>query len=166
MPHQQLLKTWAEKSGEVFDYLIDMYEAQGGKVEIRPVEVKEHFYRYVPTQHFFIADAKEGYTGDAQQRLVNTLEAHAKKFGAQSFYNTPAQRLIRNAKGRVTGVIGKDKDGNYIKFNASKGVILATGDFGGNQEMVDAWCPKANLADRKLYTPAGANTGDGCRQRP
>ncbi len=38
----------------------------------------------------------------------------------------------------VTGVIGQNADGEYIKFLAKKGVVLAAGDFGGNAEMFEA----------------------------
>lgn len=39
---------------------------------------------------------------------------------------------------QVKGVIGRDADGNYIKFLAKKGVVLAGGDFSGNREMFAA----------------------------
>ncbi|MEG0323504.1 MAG: FAD-binding protein, partial [Raoultibacter sp.] len=35
------------------------------------------------------------------------------------------------------------------------------GDIGGNQEMIDVFCPIANRADSNLYNPVGGNTGDG-----
>jgi fumarate reductase flavoprotein subunit len=47
-----------------------------------------------------------------------------------------AQQLVQEQEGgRVTGVIAKDTDGKYVKYNAKKGVILAAGDFGSNREM-------------------------------
>ena len=42
----------------------------------------------------------------------------------------------------MTGVIYADIDDNLYKVNASKGVILATGDYGGNQQMIQYYMPR------------------------
>ena len=57
----------------------------------------------------------------------------------------------------MTGVIAKDESGKYIQFNASKGVILATGDYMNNEAMVKRWCPDVDGYDKKQYQ----KTGDG-----
>ena len=49
-----------------------------------------------------------------------------------------AKQLVQDANGRVTGIIVQAKDGKYIQINAAKGVILSTGGYGGNPEMMDA----------------------------
>lgn len=38
-----------------------------------------------------------------------------------------------DAKSGITGVIVTDANGKYVQYNASKGVILATGDISGNK---------------------------------
>jgi hypothetical protein len=68
------------------------------------------------------------------QLLWDNME-YAKKKGARLFFGMNAQQLVMDGD-RVTGVIAKDVHGKYVKYNARKGVILATGDFGGNKEMV------------------------------
>jgi hypothetical protein len=42
--------------------------------------------------------------------------------------------LIQNDDGRIVRVYGKTEDGGYIRFNATKGVVLATGDYEYNPE--------------------------------
>ena len=59
--------------------------------------------------------------------------------------------------GKVTGVIAKDENSKYIQFNASKGVVLATGDYMNNEAMVKRWCPDIDGYDKKQYQ----KTGDG-----
>ena len=71
------------------------------------------------------------------------------------YYSTPAVQLVQDGA-KVVGVIGKDKDGKYIKFNAKK-VILATGDYQNNDAMVNRWCPDVADFDKKQYH----KTGDG-----
>jgi hypothetical protein len=58
----------------------------------------------------------------------------ARELGAELHFGLNAQQLVMEGEG-VTGVIAKDSKGKYTKFNAKKGVILSTGDFGGNKEM-------------------------------
>jgi len=58
----------------------------------------------------------------------------AKKHGAEIHFNMDALQLDLDNK-RVVGVIAKNGNDQYIKYRAKKGVILATGDFGGNKQM-------------------------------
>ena len=52
---------------------------------------------------------------------------------------------------------GKTADGSYIRFNAAKGVILATGDYQNNEAMVDRYVADAQPFNRKQIN----KTGDG-----
>ena len=72
------------------------------------------------------------------------------------YYNTPGVQVIQD-NGKVVGVVGKLSDGTYVKFNASKAVILATGDYQNNPSMVDRWCPDVADFDKKQFD----KTGDG-----
>ncbi|HEY3423223.1 MAG TPA: FAD-binding protein [Negativicutes bacterium] len=157
----RLLKLWADKSGEVFDYIIDLVEKNGGACAIGDaghgsVKTDGFWQRTYPTDHVF---GKEVHK--CQQDLVKLMEAKGIESGGKSYYNNTAVQLVKDSTGKMIGVIAKDKDGKYIKYNASKAVILATGDYGANKEMVDAWCPIANEVENSVYTKAGINTGDG-----
>ncbi len=59
----------------------------------------------------------------------------AKKHGAELYFSMNAQQLVKEGE-RVSGIIAKDSKGKYIRFNAKKGVILSSGDFGSNKAMV------------------------------
>jgi len=72
------------------------------------------------------------------------------------YFNTPGVQLIQDA-GKVVGVVGQLTDGTYVKFNAKKAVILATGDYQNNPSMVNHWCPDVADFDKKQYS----KTGDG-----
>jgi hypothetical protein len=56
--------------------------------------------------------------------------------GAKWFFEHHAEICDVDTSGTVTGIIAKRFDGNYFRFNATKGVVLAAGDFAGNKEMV------------------------------
>jgi len=53
---------------------------------------------------------------------------------------TPGKRLIQNEKGEIFGVEA-EQDGKPILIGARKGVILATGGFEWNRELVKAFLP-------------------------
>ncbi len=79
--------------------------------------------------------------------------------GAEFRFDTKAEYLLQDESGAVTGAVVSDADG-YKKILASKGVVVATGDIAGDEEMCRYYCPEA-LTVPSVYTPVGANTGDG-----
>lgn len=52
------------------------------------------------------------------------------------YTSTTGTDLIKDDSGRIVGVKAADKAGNTYTFNASKGVVLATGGFAANGKMV------------------------------
>ena len=109
----------------------------------------EHCYFFAPW-----IGPKPKNVGDVLATVLENVQA--KNSNLETFFNTPAVKLV-HADGKVTGVIAKDESGKYIQFNASKGVILATGDYMNNEAMVKRWCPDVDGFDKKQYQ----KTGDG-----
>ncbi len=61
------------------------------------------------------------------------------ELGGTMMWMHTACQLVQNEEGKVTGIIVKrNKDGAYIQINTAKGVILSTGGYGGNPEMMAA----------------------------
>ena len=87
---------------------------------------------------------------------TTALAEYAEKLGIDFYYETPAVQLVADG-GKVSGVIGRAKNGSHICFHANKGVILATGDYQNNAAMVARYCPDAALFEKKQF----AKTGDG-----
>ena len=88
-----------------------------------------------------------GILKDAQEEYGDKL---------QVYFSTPIVQLVKDADGTIIGCVGKDLDGNYIKFNA-KSVILATGAYENNATMVRRFCPDVEKFDKKVVH----RTGDG-----
>lgn len=72
--------------------------------------------------------------------------------------DTKATELIQNPDGKVVGVKATYGD-QTITYNASKGVILATGGFGANLDMRTKYNPK--MDEKILSTNSVGSTGDG-----
>lgn len=90
-------------------------------------------------------------------QLMMTLADYAEQQGAVFYYDTPAVQLIQEEDGTVTGVIGK-KGESYVKLTASKGVILATGDYMNNDSLMNRY--SRDVYKRYLYLQDN-RTGDG-----
>lgn len=84
---------------------------------------------------------------DGQPSLVLALRDMLEKAGARLYFSTQAQQLVRGGvpngtSGRVDAAIAKAADGSYVKFVGSKAVVLATGDFSGDREMMEKYAPE------------------------
>lgn len=65
--------------------------------------------------------------------MTDWIAAH----GGRMFFNTCGRVLTQDADGTVTGVIATNPDGDYVYYKASKAVIVCTGSYGHNEEMMD-----------------------------
>lgn len=79
------------------------------------------------------------------QGYIRTLSGEAYKLGVRLLFNTSLIDLLRNDRGIISGAILKSSDGKTILIEATHGVILAAGGFGGNLAMVAQYNP--NLKD-------------------
>lgn len=91
--------------------------------------------------------------------LVKTLSGELEKLGVPVLLNTTAEKILADESGAVCGVTAADKDGNEFTIDCTA-VVLATGGFGSNAEMVVKYKP--DLAGFGTTNHAGA-TGDGIR---
>lgn len=82
----------------------------------------------------------------------------------QIMTRTTAEELITDDSGRVTGVKGTRYDGTSVEVTATKGVILATGGYAANIELVqetnDYW-DESFIADNIGTTNRNSLQGDG-----
>lgn len=76
---------------------------------------------------------------------------------ATALFGTKGVQLVQD-DAKVTGLIAKDSDGNYIKIHAKNGVVLAGGGFGGNKEMMNDLLPTISrifTKDEDFFAPFG-----------
>lgn len=89
--------------------------------------------------------------------LVGDLLHSAVQRGAQVRTDTAARELVRDAAGRVCGVVVDGEDGARETLTARRGVVLASGGFEWNPDFV------RRFLGRPMIAPGSppANTGDG-----
>ncbi|MFZ2856501.1 FAD-dependent tricarballylate dehydrogenase TcuA [Acidovorax sp.] len=94
--------------------------------------------------------------------LVEALAAAAEKKGATFFYRTTARDLVTDDTGRVRGVLAVGERNRGLRFNA-KAVVLGSGGFQGNPEMLTHYIgPKARYL-RPVARGGYYNKGEGIR---
>lgn len=67
---------------------------------------------------------------------VPAMEAAATAAGAEFMFGLLADALVKDGSGRVCGVLATDADGKRVQVSADKGVIVATGGFAEDFDMV------------------------------
>lgn len=67
--------------------------------------------------------------------MIKKMNERAAELGVDIYLETPVYDLIQSEDGTVTGVKAKDKDGEEIEA-AAKAVVVCTGGFGTNPEMM------------------------------
>ena len=153
-----LYRTWAEKSGEMIEWMADTLAPLG---MVFPFEWHkpddEHAYYpamcYNPCMGQYNPDGPNYNAYLHLKALREVLEG----LGGEIKFLTPAEQLVQDADGRVTGVIAqRESDGAYIQVNAAKGVIVCTGGYGANDEMLEDlqpgvtdWCVTGSATGEK-----------------
>jgi succinate dehydrogenase/fumarate reductase flavoprotein subunit len=155
-----LVKTWADNSAEAIDWYCDFVEKQG-KCEIKleyTMPGQPTRYHMWPTGHGTKSKSDE----NAEKLVYEDLLKYITSFsGCEYRAETKMECLIQEGK-KVVGIYATNKDGKYIRVNASKGVIIATGGYARNEQMYTALQGETKKSLVGLLSFTGA-TGDGIR---
>ncbi|MGI6207674.1 MAG: FAD-dependent oxidoreductase [Anaerolineae bacterium] len=100
----------------------------------------------------------EDGAGGVGVQLFELLAAHVEELGIEVLWETPGKALITNPRGEVVGAWAEGPDGE-IAIRAAKAVILTTGGFEFDDEMLKAYMPIYPLT----FYGNPDNTGDGVR---
>lgn len=148
--------------GEIADYLHfvqslqefdDWMEGMGAQWEKQHGIVGYSWPRWTNIKDFYLG---EGFFHYFEKTIAD------KNYPIEIYTGTPVTELVVDETGAVTGVIAKAASGETYKVKATQGVILASGGFAGNGEMLveynQMW--EGLTADVLTTNTAGA-TGDG-----
>lgn len=138
-----LVRTLANKAAESVEWLISM------GADLSDVTISGG--ASVPRTHRPADGSPVGVT------VVKTLSSEAQRLGIKILLNTQATEITTDANGKVTGVKAIQKGSIPVTVKA-KAVVLATGGFGANQDMVTKYRPE--LKGFSTTNHPGA-TGDG-----
>lgn len=134
-------KTWVEESGPTVEWLQAFYEEKLGACQVT-VAVENGgdgnaggtIYYIPPECHTFL-------NGEGKNIAhVEVMTEILGEMGHSIDYSYDLVKLVRQDGGRVEGAIFETPEG-YVRVNASKGVVLATGGYPANADMVRALNP-------------------------
>lgn len=175
----RVTRVWATESGVTFDWISDSiaefgatpyfeYDVDEGTHGVWPVYPTDHGFHYTYTEEEQAkADAAVAESGDpaAAQGILPQVGDYmlkkAEEWGADLRYETPFVQLAQDENGKVTGAYAKIGDG-CVLFNASKGVILATGGYEANPDLPAELNPDAAAIGGVSMTQAGCE-GEGIK---
>ena len=138
---QRLVALWVNNSGRTMDWFVDKMAAKDVDMFIE-TDMKQTIYKGEVQTHtvFRKGEFKELGPNYMGSQLANPIWVqYAEEMGVNKLFQHTAKQLVQDENGKVTGIIvQRNQDGAYIQINASKGVILSTGGYGGNPEMMEA----------------------------
>ena len=152
---RSIMSKWAHNIGDAFDWWVeanpDLYYAETTRSAI-PDESADNFiipiFYPLPEHYDWKQERFPCYPTSVEfkpdQHVI--VEANMQKAvdtgNVQTFYGCFVEKLIME-NGRCVGLYARDAaTGEYIKCNASKGVILSTGDYSQNTKMLKHFCPE------------------------
>ena len=148
--NQKLIRNFCDYSGKIMDWNIAELDA-----------IDADFYGNTDNVNIYDAESDERLVSDPSgykfyrstivHRPVDgggsgwnwgpTVMTHHREVaieqGASWNFGTHAEYLEQDESGRVTGVVAYvEAQDKYVRFTATKGVVLAAGDFMGNEDMI------------------------------
>ena len=146
LARENLVKAFAENSGETIDWI------SGLGVEFA-VDIQQDDRN--PIQNYYMLKAvSDSATGAAMTKAV---QDYMNSTDVIYYLNMDAVELVQDENGAVVGVKAVDGNGEEVTFSG-KAVLIATGGFGHNQELLGEVNPKLANATTDEIAPT---TGEG-----
>lgn len=148
----RLVKKYFENSGDTIRWLEDACGIEFAGA-----------YKYFPksnaTWHIVAVNGGIGRNGGA---IMNKgMRDYATENGAEFLMETPAQKILTDADGKICGVAGTDASGEEVQCNC-KAVVIATGGAGDNPQMIKERTGYTYKGDMFNFAIPGLK-GDGIR---
>ncbi len=155
-----LIKVWIDESAELVDWVTDILEKEGSyRMDF---EASVGNLKYPGRDKAYATGHSPNKTDQAAEdaSTAKVFREHCDELGGVEWkLQTALVKLEQDDSGKVTGVIAQDlTDEHYIRINASKGVIMCTGGYATNTEMMQALQPMT--LEMKINCSAGS-TCDG-----
>jgi NADPH-dependent glutamate synthase beta subunit-like oxidoreductase len=136
----RIIRTYIDRSGDTIRWL----EEQGCTFELMA------FY---PNQTPVVI-----HKPHRRAMVTDALRKSCDNLGVRIFVRTDAQKIVTGANGEVTGVIASNRNREFTI--ATKRVIIATGGYGGNKELIKKYFSNYN---DNMFCLGLPNMGDGLR---
>jgi fumarate reductase flavoprotein subunit len=145
----RVARAYINKSGDT----IRWFQKKGVDFDIKMWYPNQKFRIF----HWPLKGKGPEYGGGAE--LIKVLTRDCKDLGVKLLLRTKGKGIIRGAKGNVTGVVAINSGREFeIK---TRSVIIATGTFAGNIELIKKLCPDSYYEGMHTWEGNIHHTGDG-----
>lgn len=126
----RIIRTLIDKSGDTVNWLMDR--------GVEFCDVVHHIPNQTP-EVFHITEAEE----NVGHCVIRNLKRICREKGVRILTGAKGKTLLKDEKAGVCGAVCETKDGEVV-IKAQK-VILCTGGFAGNDEMVEKYYPDLSV---------------------
>lgn len=154
----RLPRIWADESAEAINWVGDLILSKGGMFDweggYEPDFEDQTVYAKFPTGH-------SAFWPGPDLSTAKMFKEYIEGMGGEYRFETTFVKFEHDGN-KVTAAIAKDKDGKYLRFVGKKGIVLSTGGYQGNVDMLKALQPH----DVMIMGPGsfgGLSTGDGIK---
>jgi len=139
----RLVRAFINKTGDTIRWM----EENG----IEFMELPNYFPKQKPRVHHF----PKGHGAVLTKMMVD----RCKQMGIEFLTETTAENILTDDDGKIRAVLAADEDKTFEV--PARGVIIATGGYAGNKEMMKKYC--ADFSDDLIQYGMPINYGDGYR---
>lgn len=151
-----VVHTWAQETARLTEWVEGTLGAATGLVGGDQHGIPSEFPQLDGSDSYGGMVAVDGQLGGS--RLLHVLIAALDARSIEVRLATPARSLVQDAAtGAVTGVLAETAEGETLRVRARQGVVLATGGFEANPDMVRDYL----RLPQSLTWGSPYNTGDG-----
>lgn len=157
-PNRDMVELFAKEDVDTFQWLWDNglseYEFNKDSEGRRAVFAPEHALYSVPRTYKTKTKNPEKYKSAVHEILDGMVTGNDK---ITIEFQTKAVELAANEKGQVLSVIGTNQEtGNSTRYDASKGIIIATGGYSANKKLMGQYAENGSS-----YLAGGPASADG-----
>ncbi len=150
-----LIHLWYDHSAKALDLYIDLEREAG---------LNPHLINYSGNPE---ASWKAWTTGHEVKdsdtmKIYEPVEKYIIDGGGDLRFKTSLVKLVQDESGAVTGAYAQTEAGDYLKINAAKGVVVCTGGYAQNLDMMKALQPQTCDLYSWIAAPP-TNVGDGIK---
>ena len=160
---ETMLRVYTNQIAHMYDYVADMFGLDKNDFTSWPVEsrlgyMSPEYPEFPGSDKITLNSMNDAFAdGYLWKNIKKRVTDRADSIDV--WYESPAVHLIQDPVSKIILGVQVEREGQLLNIRAKNGVVLTTGGFENNPEMIETYLGFAN----STYYGGGYNTGDGIR---